>query len=80
MASNPKLKAPGVETIRARVLADVERFGLKAGQIFEAKKSVIEALFNSGAVDTHPDALAYATENGAEVVTQPTADADATAT
>lgn len=75
MAANPKLKAAGVETIRARVLVDIESFGLKVGQIFEAEKSVIEGLFTSGEVDHHPDAVAYAESVGAEVKTQPTAEA-----
>ncbi len=69
----PKAKAADAPTLRARVLIDIESFGLKVGQIFEAEKSVIEGLFSSGEIDTHPDAVAYAESVGAEVVTQPTA-------
>lgn len=69
-----KAKAPDAPTLRARVLVDLESFGLKVGQIFEAEKAVIEAMFSNGDVDTHPDAVAYAESVGAEVVTQPTAD------
>lgn len=74
MAANPKTKTPDAQTFRARVLVDIESFGLKVGHIFEAEKSVIEGLLSSGEVDTHPDAVAYAESQGAEVRTQPTAE------
>lgn len=70
---NPKVKTPEAPTLRARVLADIEALGLKAGQIFEAEKEMIEAMFAQGHVDSHPEAVAYAESVGAEVVTQPTA-------
>ena len=71
-----KTKAPDAPTLRARILVDIQSFGLKCGQIFEAEKSVIEGLFTSGEVDHHPDAVAYAESVGSEVVTQPTAVAE----
>lgn len=74
---NPKVKTPEAPTLRARVLADIEALGLKVGQIYEAEKSIIEAMFGQGHVDTHPDAVSYAESVGAEVVVQPTAAADA---
>lgn len=76
---NPKLKKPDAPTLRARVLADIEALGLKAGQIFEAEKEMIEAMFVQGHVDSHPEAVAYAESVGAEVVQQPTVEPESPA-
>lgn len=74
MAATAKLKKPDAATVRARVLSDFDTYGLKAGQIFEGEKSVTDELAALGVVDVHPDAVAYAESEGAEVVTQPTAE------
>jgi hypothetical protein len=70
--AKPKIKAADAPTTRARVLVDNLSFGLKIGQIFEAEKSVMDGLVKSGDVDPHPDAVAYAESQGAELVVQPT--------
>lgn len=75
--AKPKTKAPDAQTVRARVLFDVEWFGLKAGQIFEAEQSVVDGLVAIGALDPHAEAVAYAESEGAEVVTKPTEGVDA---
>lgn len=69
---NPKKKPPEAQTSRARVLSDIDGLGVKAGQIYEAEKAIIDALNEQGLVDAHPEALAYAESVGAEVVQQPT--------
>lgn len=77
MAQDPKKKAADAPTVRARVLVDEATFGIKNGQVFEAEKTVMDGLVQSGNVDTSDEAVAYALSVGAEVVTQPTADASA---
>jgi hypothetical protein len=72
MAATGKTKKADAATVRARALTDFDTYGLKAGQIFEGDKSVVDDLAALGVVDTHADAVAYAEEQGAEVVTQPT--------
>lgn len=71
-----KIKAADAACVRARVLSDFDTYGLKAGQIFEAEKSVVEELCALGVVDAHPDAVEHAMGLAAEIVTQPTAAAD----
>jgi hypothetical protein len=56
------------KTAQARVLADNPSLGIKCGQIVDGPEKVIKALGDAGAVDPHPDALEYATQQGAEVV------------
>lgn len=68
-----KPKAADAATVRARVLVDFATYGLKVGHIFVAEKSVIDEMTAIGAVDADPAAVAYAEEQGAEVVTQPDA-------
>jgi putative NIF3 family GTP cyclohydrolase 1 type 2 len=57
-----------IQTARARVLSDNPSLGVKCGQIVEGPEKVIKALSAAGAVDAHPDAIAYAAEQGAAVV------------
>lgn len=57
-----------VQTTQARVLADHIGLGIKCGQIVEGPEKVIKALSAAGAVDDHPDAVAYAAEQGAAAV------------
>lgn len=57
-----------VQSTQARVLADHIGLGIKCGQIVEGPEKVIKALSAAGAVDDHPDSVAYATEQGAAVV------------
>jgi hypothetical protein len=73
VSATAKKKQPDATTSRARVLSDFDTYGIKAGQIFEGEKSVMDDLTALGVVDPHPDALAYAESVDAEVVTQPTA-------
>jgi len=72
MAATAKTKKADAATVRARVLTDFDTYAIKAGQIFEGEKSVVDELSALGAVDTHDDAVAYAESEGAQVVTQPT--------
>lgn len=60
--------AKSLKFLAARVLVDVIAHGLKAGQIVEADEATIKVLKESGAVDPHEDAVAYAREQGAKVV------------
>lgn len=55
--------------IAARVLCDIAHLGLKCGQLVQAEEKVIKPLADDGQVDAHKDAVAYAKEQGAEVVT-----------
>lgn len=65
------------QTAQARVLTSNPGLSLKCGQIVTGPDTVIKALAAAGAVDDHPDAVAYATKQGAEQVTL--ADPDAAA-
>ncbi|MFM0326089.1 hypothetical protein [Caballeronia glebae] len=56
------------QSAKARVLADNGALALKCGQLVEGPEKTIKALSAAGAVDDHPDAVAYATEHGAELV------------
>ncbi|MBP0589284.1 hypothetical protein J8I87_06040 [Paraburkholderia sp. LEh10] len=56
------------QTAKARVLTDNHGLALKCGQLVEGPEKTIKALAAAGAVDDHPDAVAYAAEQGAEVV------------
>lgn len=53
----------------ARVLLDHSALGLYIDQIVEGPEDVITAMNAAGAVDAHPDAVAYAAGQGAPVVT-----------
>ncbi len=53
--------------VPARVLCSVPAHGVTNGQILEAAPAVIEQLQQAGQVDAHPDAVAYAKTQGAEV-------------
>ena len=57
------------QTAQARVLTSNLGLGLKCGQLVTGPDTVIKALSRAGAVDDHPDAVAYATKQGAEQVT-----------
>lgn len=72
MAATAKTKKSDAATVRARVLSDFDTYAIKAGQIFEGEKSVVDELAALGVVDPHAEALAYAEGEGAEVVVQPT--------
>lgn len=52
----------------ARVLMSVAAHGIQAGDVLEAQEATIRGLATDGAVDPHPDAVAYALEQGAPVV------------
>lgn len=52
----------------ARVLMTVAAHGIAAGELLEATESTIQGLAADGAVDPHPDAVAYAMAQGAPVV------------
>lgn len=52
----------------ARVLCDVGAHGLKAGQVLEADAELIKQLAKDGSVDPHKEAVAYARQQGAQVV------------
>ncbi|VVE49525.1 hypothetical protein [Pandoraea terrigena] len=65
------------QTAQARALADNVGLGIKCGQIVTGPDAVIKALAKAGAVDNHPDAVAYATRQGVEQVAL--ADPDAAA-
>ena len=56
------------QTAQARVLAGNPGLSLKCGQIVTGPDTVIKALAAAGAVDDHPDAVAYAAKQGAEQV------------
>ena len=56
------------QVAKARVLCDNPSLGVKCGQLVEGPEKVIKALSAAGAVDDHPDAIAYAAEQGAAVV------------
>lgn len=60
-------KNPAV--VRARVLVDGA--GLHIGQVVEAAEAQIKALEAGGVVDAHPDAVAYALSEDAQVVPLP---------
>lgn len=62
------------KTLRARVLTDNAGFGILCNQIVEGPEHVIKALHASGAVDSHPDAVAYAVGIGAQTVALPNPD------
>lgn len=53
-----------IQTAQARVLADHVGLKLKCEQIVIGPEAVIKALAKAGAVDDHPDAVAYATKQG----------------
>jgi len=53
---------------RARALMDLQPYGVKSGHVLEASHQLINNLAESGDVDPHPDAVAYALENGFTVV------------
>lgn len=53
---------------RARALMDLQPYAVKCGQVLEAPHQLINALAESGDVDPHPDAVAYAIAAGAFVV------------
>lgn len=53
---------------RARALMDLLPYAVKCGQVLEAPHQLINALADGGEVDPHPDAVAYALENGFDVV------------
>jgi hypothetical protein len=55
-------------SLQARALSDNGALGIKCGQILEGPEKVVRALAESGAVDDHPDAVAYAKDNRAEVI------------
>jgi hypothetical protein len=57
-----------VQATQARVLVDNPSLGIKCGQIVEGPEKVIKALSVAGAVDDHPDSVAYAGKQGAAVV------------
>ncbi|MFD1556028.1 hypothetical protein ACFSHT_10385 [Paraburkholderia silviterrae] len=57
-----------IQTAQARVLADNAGLGLKCDQVVTGPEAVIKALAKAGAVDDHPDAVAYATKQGAKQV------------
>lgn len=59
MAKNP--------TLQARVLVDNASLGIQCGHIVEGPDKVIKALAAAGAVDCHPDAVAYASAQGVNV-------------
>lgn len=54
---------------QARVLVDNPSLGILCNQIVEGPGDVIAAMAAAGAVDPHPDAVAYAAGQGARVVT-----------
>ncbi|RAR51679.1 hypothetical protein C7401_13639 [Paraburkholderia unamae] len=56
------------QTAQARVLTSNLGLSLKCGQIVTGPDTVIKALAAAGAVDDHPDAVTYATKQGAEQV------------
>lgn len=53
---------------RARALMDLQPYAVKSGHVLEAPHQLINALAESGDVDPHPDAVAYALGNGFTVV------------
>lgn len=52
----------------AVALCDALGYGVKAGQLIKGDPAVIQALVDSGSADASAAAVAYATEQGAEVV------------
>lgn len=52
----------------AVALCDALGYGVKAGQLIKGDAGVIQALIASGSADDNAAAVAYATEQGAEVV------------
>lgn len=56
------------KTLQARVLVAHLGLGLQCGQIVKGPEPAINALASAGAVDPHPDAVAYAAEQGESVV------------
>lgn len=53
---------------RARALMDLQHYAVKCGHVLEAPHQLINALAEGGEVDPHPDAVAYALDNGFSVV------------
>jgi len=53
---------------KARALVDLPQFGCLAGAVVSADSGDIDALEKIGAVDSHPDAVAYAASEGVEPV------------
>jgi hypothetical protein len=54
--------------ILARVLTHVPGLGVLCNQLLHGPEATIKALADSGMVDPHPDAVAYAKADGAKVV------------
>lgn len=53
---------------KARVLAHLAQHGADNGDLLVGPEAVIKGLASAGFVDPHPDAVAYAEEQGARVV------------
>ena len=53
---------------RARALMDLQPYAVQCGQVLEAPHQLINALAESGDVDPHPEAVAFAIATGACVV------------